>query len=239
MVSVVECTVLFLLMRQMNVTDRKSTRLNSSHLVTSYAVFCLKKKRASAATSRLPGPSSTATSAPREAAQSRSPNFPSFFFLMIRRPPRSTLFPYTTLFRSKCNVVGAVSMGDLDRMRESWVISEMKVIAGQAASLIRGHAKSVDVRYSPCVNRPLEVALKPTGFRLLGAKQHELARELANGAPWKYVAQVKIIIFVRRDDNLERVISRPARGLLIEANTGGAANFTKSGRNQLSYFKNE
>src|SRR2546430_11164585 len=30
-----------------------------------------------------------------------------FFFLMIRRPPRSTLFPYTTLFRSveTCNVV--------------------------------------------------------------------------------------------------------------------------------------
>src|SRR5947207_2143608 len=40
-------------------TDRKSTRLNSSHTVTSYAVFCL-----------------------------------------ILRPPRSTLFPYTTLFRS-------------------------------------------------------------------------------------------------------------------------------------------
>src|SRR2546422_2017850 len=28
------------------------------------------------------------------------PVFGSFFFLMIRRPPRSTLFPYTTLFRS-------------------------------------------------------------------------------------------------------------------------------------------
>src|SRR5688572_32614934 len=26
--------------------------------------------------------------------------FSAFFFLMIRRPPRSTLFPYTTLFRS-------------------------------------------------------------------------------------------------------------------------------------------
>src|SRR5256885_16364854 len=26
--------------------------------------------------------------------------FATFFFLMIRRPPRSTLFPYTTLFRS-------------------------------------------------------------------------------------------------------------------------------------------
>src|SRR3712207_8328449 len=28
----------------------------------------------------------------------------SFFFLMIRRPPRSTLFPYTTLFRSRDEV---------------------------------------------------------------------------------------------------------------------------------------
>src|SRR5205807_3836957 len=28
-----------------NVRDRKSTRLNSSHLVISYAVFCLKKKK--------------------------------------------------------------------------------------------------------------------------------------------------------------------------------------------------
>src|SRR2546425_6255319 len=28
---------------------------------------------------------------------------PLFFFLMIRRPPRSTLFPYTTLFRSFVN----------------------------------------------------------------------------------------------------------------------------------------
>src|ERR1043166_8414143 len=30
------------------------------------------------------------------------------FFLMIRRPPRSTLFPYTTLFRSR--VLGAVTL---------------------------------------------------------------------------------------------------------------------------------
>src|SRR5258707_7144116 len=32
-----------------------------------------------------------------------------FFFLMIRRPPRSTLFPYTTLFRSV--VAGAAGQG--------------------------------------------------------------------------------------------------------------------------------
>src|SRR5687767_15975267 len=30
----------------------------------------------------------------------------SFFFLMIRRPPRSTLFPYTTLFRSIWYAIG-------------------------------------------------------------------------------------------------------------------------------------
>src|SRR3712207_8035468 len=30
--------------------------------------------------------------------------FRAFFFLMIRRPPRSTLFPYTTLFRSSDEV---------------------------------------------------------------------------------------------------------------------------------------
>src|SRR5437868_12554263 len=29
-----------------------------------------------------------------------------FFLLMIRRPPRSTLFPYTTLFRSRLSVRG-------------------------------------------------------------------------------------------------------------------------------------
>src|SRR5256885_16151706 len=34
--------------------DRKSTRLNSSHLVISYAVFCLKKKKKKPRTSALP-----------------------------------------------------------------------------------------------------------------------------------------------------------------------------------------
>src|SRR2546427_7696062 len=38
------------------------------------------------------------------------PAFVFFFFLMIRRPPRSTLFPYTTLFRSK--FIGLRDAGD-------------------------------------------------------------------------------------------------------------------------------
>src|SRR2546422_9583254 len=35
-----------------------------------------------------------------------------FFFLMIRRPPRSTLFPYTTLFRSQKAASGGIQ-GDV------------------------------------------------------------------------------------------------------------------------------
>src|SRR5438874_6248889 len=34
-----------------------------------------------------------------------------FFFLMIRRPPRSTLFPYTTLFRSHATGEARVAAG--------------------------------------------------------------------------------------------------------------------------------
>src|SRR3712207_9103943 len=39
--------------------------------------------------------------------------YSSFFFLMIRRPPRSTLFPYTTLFRSDNHIIQHFQPGDL------------------------------------------------------------------------------------------------------------------------------
>src|SRR5947209_14250330 len=39
--------------------------------------------------------------------------FVMFFFLMIRRPPRSTLFPYTTLFRSFVDERPPVVLGQL------------------------------------------------------------------------------------------------------------------------------
>src|SRR2546425_9750019 len=52
----------------------------------------------------------------------RHPGSIFFFFLMIRRPPRSTLFPYTTLFRSHLTHLYGdeaaliVATGRLDRM---------------------------------------------------------------------------------------------------------------------------
>src|SRR5690554_5803950 len=64
------------------IIDRKSTRLNSSHVRISYAVFCLKKKKIyDAPILQLSLPMTLS-------------------FIPLRPPPRSTLFPYTTLFRS-------------------------------------------------------------------------------------------------------------------------------------------
>src|SRR3712207_9121118 len=40
-----------------------------------------------------------------------------FFFLMIRRPPRSTLFPYTTLFRSRA----ALALGMAAHFDDLWL----------------------------------------------------------------------------------------------------------------------
>src|SRR6185312_1838596 len=101
----------------MSTVDRKSTRLNSSHDQISYDVFCLKKKK-------VPGTDATQlvfrtverglhragwvpvlpTGNGVLAVRLTAPGGSSegfFVFLMIRRPPRSTLFPYTTLFRSQ------------------------------------------------------------------------------------------------------------------------------------------
>src|SRR5438876_9489612 len=47
------------------------------------------------------------------------PSLLLFFFLMIRRPPRSTLFPYTTLFRSEA--------GGVDRRRDEVAVDGVEV----------------------------------------------------------------------------------------------------------------
>src|SRR6266487_2149822 len=92
--------------------DRKSTRLNSSHPSISYAVFCLKKKNTNPRyvlgrpkideleVRFILDPNTVNANL---LAGSVQVTF-GFFFLMIQRPPRSTLFPYTTLFRSRTGV---------------------------------------------------------------------------------------------------------------------------------------
>src|SRR5471030_1890896 len=74
--------------------DRKSTRLNSSHLGISYAVFCLKKKIENGF--QLGG---LVDHVHRRGDLAAVVQQAGLFFLIMVRPPRSTLFPYTTLFR--------------------------------------------------------------------------------------------------------------------------------------------
>src|SRR5688572_15900089 len=67
-----------------------------------------------------------------------------FFFLMIRRPPRSTLFPYTTLFRSQfgeateqeCFVMlGAVGVETAERLSDNYlIVPGVHVVARQRLS---------------------------------------------------------------------------------------------------------
>src|ERR1039458_5244632 len=96
--------------------DRKSTRLNSSHLGISYAVFCLKKKQElpprtsiSLLSSSLPNPplGSPVRSRLRDLilhpAVQPLPDLPRgpapFFFLLKRRPPIFPPFPHAPLFQ--------------------------------------------------------------------------------------------------------------------------------------------
>src|ERR1035437_4129547 len=105
----------------MDYLDRKSTRLNSSHANISYAVFCLKKKKIKKLRKKGHMPRRSTCNEFCVVVTSRcavlvlctdTPIWTLifcrflFFFLMIRRPPRSTLFPYTTLFRSVHGILG-------------------------------------------------------------------------------------------------------------------------------------
>src|SRR5262249_57346547 len=56
-----------------------------------------------------------------------------FFFLLIRRPPRSTLFPYTTLFRSPVQLVPRVVAQDA-------TLGGVEIKAGDHATIVLGAA---------------------------------------------------------------------------------------------------
>src|SRR5256885_9836802 len=75
--------------------------------------------------------------------------FFSFFFLMIRRPPRSTLFPYTTLFRSLA--FGARKKRGYRRR----VFAGLAALSGRVADYSRSHQRGRSEEHtselqSPC-----------------------------------------------------------------------------------------
>src|SRR5690242_21577094 len=80
--------------------------------------------------------------------------FVQFFFLMIRRPPRSTLFPYTTLFRSKGDFADPFSWasGILGQFKKSGGADTGKTtqrdIIAEVIGKLRGDRKSTRLNSS-------------------------------------------------------------------------------------------
>src|SRR3712207_7196845 len=60
-----------------------------------------------------------------------------FFFLMIRRPPRSTLFPYTTLFRSVAR--HGLGVGRLGHVEEGLRAGERARVVQRAIAVLDEH----------------------------------------------------------------------------------------------------
>src|SRR5256885_16602554 len=71
-----------------------------------------------------------------------------FFFLMIRRPPRSTLFPYTTLFRSGSGERGAGSVRIVLPAPRS-PLHALRQRSGSARTLPRSEEHTSELQ-SPC-----------------------------------------------------------------------------------------
>src|SRR5688572_32633567 len=53
---------------------------------------------------------------------------PLLFFLMLRRPPRSTLFPYTTLFRSPLGLAPSASTTAMLALGDALALTVMKAL---------------------------------------------------------------------------------------------------------------
>ena len=69
-----------------------------------------------------------------------------FFFLMIRRPPRSTLFPYTTLFRSSFDISVLELFWTLARGFKVVISGEERLIAESGATRSEEHTSELQSR---------------------------------------------------------------------------------------------
>src|SRR5258708_34159086 len=92
-----------------------------------------------------------------------------FFFLMIRRPPRSTLFPYTTLFRSY-NVLPQLDINNTIDHRpegdEKWFLENEKTVT-QFCRKLAAERPLKDIRDE--YNYPKKKGIKDECSRLLEA----------------------------------------------------------------------
>src|SRR5574337_144480 len=138
------------------VPDRKSTRLNSSHHSISYAVFCSGADMQATFQTRIAGKDPGENTAGGDGGMPAGLDWVALvrrskplFFLMIRRPPRSTLFPYTTLFRSRGtrNLHFVSLKGEVKQITQgNHMLNVSSINAnGQAAGTLSSYYKPNDV----------------------------------------------------------------------------------------------
>src|SRR5438876_4495269 len=86
-----------------------------------------------------------------------------FFFLMIRRPPRSTLFPYTTLFRSHvperlapepATIGGTLPVAAVAQRRSEEHTSELQSPVHLVCRLLLEKKKNKNTIYPASINSP-------------------------------------------------------------------------------------
>src|SRR3989441_873957 len=120
-----------------------------------------------------------------------------FFFLMIRRPPRSTLFPYTTLFRSSspaclspagAGALRAAAEGEMDVHRCSSDLTrrarELRVAPTvEKGGLVRPYARGNTLKrvWSERLNQPLQGGARFGYLRQLRTRVFEVAQEFLVG----------------------------------------------------------
>src|SRR5471030_3381702 len=80
-----------------------------------------------------------------------------FFFLMIRRPPRSTLFPYTTLFRSQSGYLVDLIRPEAkdvfrDSLRSEEHTSELQSLRHLVCRLLLEKKKHQKIKFYPQTN---------------------------------------------------------------------------------------
>src|SRR3712207_5725726 len=156
-----------------------------------------------------------------------------FFFLMIRRPPRSTLFPYTTLFRSDTIRISLSTFHAEEEVKVAWeILKALKLrekgpvlIACPTCGRLQFDMDTVvaDIeRRREAYEDPIEVAVlgcavngigeaSHADFGITGAKNEGLI--FSRGKPLKKVPQERLV------DELFAEIDKCARTRRIDVDT--------------------
>src|SRR5260370_15817862 len=112
---------------------------------------------------------------------------------MIRRPPRSTLFPYTTLFRSICEVFFGGPQGGCDKRQKLEPQRTLRLRSGQAPRSTGGTCTGGTCRGRRSAER---LSYWPEfGRRVLTRREQEMPRSFAVNDHY-FVMAAQVVLFL-------------------------------------------